>query len=154
MSRVEKPSVLVADDNEATCTLLTALLHREFNVEAAFDGQETIERLRTRRYDVLLLDLRMPQADGFAVLDFLKEHQPAMLPRVLVVTAAVSARDVQRAAAYGLCGVVTKPFEVETLLATVKNCASVDDGNPLGPMLCSSGPMILLLADLLRQRLM
>ena len=46
-----------------------------------------------------------------------------MLPRVLVVTAAVSARDLQRAASYGLCGVVTKPFEVETLLATVKKCA-------------------------------
>jgi CheY-like chemotaxis protein len=154
MSRVEKPYVLVADDNEATCTLLTALLHRDFNVEAAFNGLETIERLRTRRYAVLLLDLRMPQEDGFAVLDFLKEHQPAMLARVLVVTAVISSRELQRAAAYGLCGVVTKPFEVETLLATVKKCASVDDGNPLGPMLCSSGPVILLLADLLRQRLM
>jgi CheY-like chemotaxis protein len=154
MSRVEKPHVLVADDNEATCTLLTALLHRDFSVEASFDGRDTIERLRTRRYAVLLLDLRMPQADGFAVLDFLKEHQPAMLPRVLVVTAAVSKQDLQRAASYGLCGVVTKPFEVETLLATVKNCVSADDANSLGPMLCSSGPVILLLADLLRQRLM
>jgi CheY-like chemotaxis protein len=96
----------------------------------------------------------MPNADGFAVLDFLKEHQPAMLSRVLVVTAAVGARDLQRAASYGLCGIVTKPFEVETLLATVKRCASMDDGNPLGPMLCSSGPVILFLADLLRQRLM
>ena len=153
MSRVEKPYVLLADDNEAICTLLTALLHRDFNVEAAFDGQETIKRLRTRRYAVVILDLRMPQADGFAVLDFLKEHQPAMLPRVLVVTAAVSAHELQRAASYGLCGVVTKPFEVETLLATVKRCASIEDGNPLGPMLCSSGPVILLLADLLRQRL-
>jgi CheY-like chemotaxis protein len=88
------------------------------------------------------------------VLDFLKEHQPAMLAHVLVVTAAVSARDLQRAAAYGLCGVITKPFEVESLLATVKKCASVDDANQLGPMLCSSGPVILFLADLLRQRLM
>ena len=154
MSRVEKPYVLIADDNEATCTLLTALLHRDFNVESALDGQETIERLRMRRYAVLILDLRMPQADGFTVLDFMKEHQPAMLPHVLVVTAAVSAVELQRAASYGLCGVVTKPFEVESLLATVKNCASADDGNPLGPMLCSGGPVILLLADLLRQRLL
>jgi CheY-like chemotaxis protein len=154
MSRVEKPHVLLADDNEATCTLLTALLHRDFNVEAAFDGQEAIERLRTRRYAVLILDLRMPQADGFAVLDFLKEHQPAMLPRVLVVTAAVSMRELQRAASYGLCGVVTKPFEVETLLSTVKKCVGIEESNSLGPMLCSSGPVILFLADLLRQRLM
>jgi len=150
MSRVEKPHVLLADDNEATCTLLTALLHRDFSVETAFDGHEAIERLRTRRYTVLLLDLRMPRADGFAVLDFLAEHQPAMLPRVLVVTASVAARELQRAASYGLGGVVTKPFDVETLLGTVKRCAGID-GNALGPMLCSSGPVILLLADLLRQ---
>ena len=154
MSRVEKPYVLLADDNEATCTLLTALLHRDFNVEAAFDGRETIERLRTRRYAAVLLDLRMPYADGFAVLDFLKEHQPAILSRVLVVTAAVGTRDLQRAASYPVCGVITKPFEVESLLATVKKCAGADDGSSLGPMLCSSGPVILFLADLLRQRLM
>src|SRR5882757_5555094 len=105
MSRVEKPSVLLADDNEATCTLITALLHRDFNVEIALDGREAIERLRTRRYAALLLDLRMPQMDGFAVLDFLKEHQPAMLASVLVVTAALTTREIQRAESYGVCGI-------------------------------------------------
>jgi len=154
MSRVEKPYVLLADDNDATCTLITALLHRDYNVEVSLDGQEAIERLRTRRYAALLLDLRMPQVDGFAVLDFLKEHQPAMLASVLVVTAALTNRETQRAESYGVCGIVPKPFEVETLLAAVKRCVSPDDGNPLGPVLCTSGPVILFLADLLRQRLM
>src|SRR6476659_559018 len=56
MSKVEKPHVLLADDNEATCTLLTALLQREFEVAIATDGNEAIERLRTRRYAALLLD--------------------------------------------------------------------------------------------------
>jgi len=154
MSRIEKPYVLLADDNDATCTLITALLHREFNVEVAIDGREAIDRLRTRRYAALLLDLRMPQIDGFAVLDFLKEHQPEMLRNVLVVTAALTRRETERAESYGVCGVVPKPFEVEALLAAVKRCASLDEGSPLGPVLCSSGPMILLLADLLRQKLM
>src|SRR5436190_952284 len=82
MSRVEKPRVLLADDNEATCTLITALLYRDFEVEVAIDGREAIEYLRTRKYAALLLDLRMPHTDGFAVLDFLKEHQPKMLASV------------------------------------------------------------------------
>jgi len=154
MSRVEKPYVLVADDNEATCTLITALLHREFNVEIASDGQETIDRLSTRRYAALLLDLRMPLKDGFAVLDFLKESQPRMLPRVLIVTASLTSGELQRAGSYGVCGIVAKPFDVEALLATVRNCTSSDEGSTLGPVLCSSGPVILFLADLLRQRLM
>lgn len=154
MSRVEKPSVLLADDNEATCTLITALLHRDFNVEVALDGREAIERLRTRRYVVLLLDLRMPHTDGFAVLDFLKEHQPKVLASVLIVTAALTKREMERAGAYNVCAIVPKPFEIETLLAAVRKCASQDEGSALGPMLCSSGPVILFLADLLHQRLM
>ena len=154
MSKVEKPHVLLADDNEATRTLLTALLHRDFDVDIATDGNEAIERLRTRRYAALLLDLRMPFADGFAVLDFLKEQQPQMLRNVLVVTAALSRADLQRAENYGICAVVAKPFDIDILLATVRECASPDEGSGLGPVLCSSGPMILLIADLLRQRLM
>lgn len=153
MSRVEKPYVLLADDNEATCTLITALLHRDFNVEVASDGQEAIERLRTRRYAALLLDLRMPHVDGFAVLDDLNEHQPKMLSSVLVVTAALAPRDLQRASSYGICGIVTKPFEIEALVAAVKECVAPEEGSTFGPVLCSSG-MIWLLADLLRTRLM
>jgi two-component system response regulator ResD len=153
MTRDDRPYVLVADDDEPTCTLLTALLHREFNVDTAIDGQSAIDHLRNRQYAAILIDLRMPQADGFAVLDFLKEHQSGMLASVLVVTAALTRETLDRAKAYGVCDIITKPFEVETLLAAVKKCVSPDDGNGLGPVLCS-GPMIFLLADLLRQRLM
>lgn len=154
MSRVEKPSVLLADDNEAICTLITALLHRDFNVEIALDGWEAIERLRTRRYAALLLDLRMPHMDGFAVLDFLKEQQPKVLAKVLIVTAALTRGEIERAASYGVGAIVPKPFEVETLIAAVKQCAATDEGSALGPVLCSSGPVLFLLADLLRQRLL
>jgi DNA-binding response OmpR family regulator len=154
MSKIEKPHVLLADDNEATCTLLTALLHHDFNVDVATDGNEAIERMRTRRYGALLLDLRMPYADGFVVLDFLKEQQPEMLRNVLIVTAALSRSELQRAESYGVCAIVAKPFDIEILLAAVRECASPDEGRALGPILCSSGPMILMIANLLRQRLM
>jgi len=154
MSRVEKPYVLLADDNEATCTLITALLHRDFNVDVAADGQEAIDRLRMRRYAALLLDLRMPRVDGFAVLEHLNEHQPKMLPNVLVVTAALAPRDLQRASSYGICGIVSKPFEIEALVAAVKECVLPEEGSALGPVLCSGGTVIWLLADLLRTRLM
>src|SRR5258708_82282 len=154
MTRDDRPYVLVADDDEPTCTLLTALLHREFNLDTATDGQSAIARLRNRQYAAILIDLRMPQTDGFAALDFLKEHQPNMLASVLVVTAMLTREQLDRAKSYGVCDVIIQPFELDTLLAAVKKCVSPDDGNGLGPVLCSSGPMIFLLADLLRQRLM
>jgi CheY-like chemotaxis protein len=153
MPSVEKPVVLLIDDNEATCTLITAVLHRDFLVEIAADGQDGIERLRTKRYDVIILDLRMPQPDGFAVLEFLEQHDKRRLRSVLVVTAALTAPEMARAKAFDICGLIGKPFDVDALLDAVKQCAvSSGDGNPIGNVL-SSG-VILLLADLIRARLM
>jgi len=153
MSNAEKPSALLVDDNEATCTLMTALLHRDFRVDTAINGLEAVERLRTNQYAVVLLDLRMPQHDGFSVLDFLQANNPEMLKSVLVVTAMLSKPEIDRANSYGICGIITKPFDVEFLLGEVKKCAGDVDRGMLGNVFCSSTPMILLIADLLRQRL-
>lgn len=149
---MEKPSVLIVDDNDATLTLVTALLRRDFHVEAATDGREAVEKLKSRRFAAVLLDLRMPQLDGFGVLDFLQSHHPAVLPTVLVVTAALTKPEIARANAYGVCGIISKPFEVETLLDAVNHCVASDEPRPLGNLF-SSG-MLLLLADMIRQRLM
>jgi len=146
---VQKPFVLVADDNDATRTLITALLHHEFVVETAGDGISAITQLRSRQYAAVILDLFMPLADGFAVLDFLRMERPDLLPRVVVITAAVGRREVERVASYGVHGVVPKPFEVAMLHAKVKEIAGAEEGfEPGGPFI-STG-MILLLADLLR----
>ncbi len=149
MSRAEKPYVLIVDDNEATCALMTALLQREYVIQTASDGNEAIEQLKTRRYGAIILDLRMPQLDGFGVLDFLREHSAETLKRVLVVSAALSPREVQRLGPYEVCGVIKKPFEVEVLLDAVRTCAGMDGGG-FGSVLCTT-PVILLIADLLRQ---
>ena len=152
MPNVDKPFVLLVDDNEATCTLITAVLHRDFAVEVASDGTEAIERLRTKHYAAIILDLRMPQPDGFAVLEFIEQHDRRQLRNVLVVTAALSAPEIARAKAFDICGIIAKPFDVDALLEAVKQCAaSSDDGHPIGNVL-SSG-VILLLADLIRSRL-
>jgi CheY-like chemotaxis protein len=153
MAKNEKRSVLLVDDNEATCTLVTAILQREFHVDVALEGAEALERLRTRRYAAVLLDLRMPQIDGFAILDHLKTSQPALLPSVIVLTASVTTDILSRAAQYGVHCVVTKPFELDELLNAVRTCAGPEESNSLG-MIYSGTGMILLLAEMLRKGLM
>jgi two-component system, sensor histidine kinase and response regulator len=152
MAKTEKPYVLIVDDNEATLTLLTALLQRDFSLDFAMDGHEAIEKLRTKHYAASLLDLRMPQVDGFAVLDDLNSDKPEMLSRVIVVTAALTKSELARVAGFGVYGVIAKPFEVDALLAAVKECAERVEGNQLGRFL-SSGVM-LLIADIIRHKLM
>jgi CheY-like chemotaxis protein len=147
---VEKPFVLLADDNEATCTLIKALLRADFVVDVASDGAEAIEKLKRRQYAAILLDLLMPVLDGYAVLDFLKEERADLLRRVLVVTASLSTRHLQRVQEYAVFGVISKPFEVDVLQAAVRQAAGEPDPPPMrGPLL--SGGMILLLGELLKR---
>jgi CheY-like chemotaxis protein len=145
---VDKPAVLLVDDNEATCTLITALLRHDFVVEAVNDGNHAIEKLKSRQYAAILLDLLMPSSDGYAVLDFLSANRPDVLPRVIIVTASLSHAEMQRVAAYNVHGIVAKPFEVDALFNTVRACAGKSGtAGFAGPLL--SGGMLLLLAEVL-----
>jgi len=143
---VEKPVVLLVDDNEAICTLITAVLQPEFSVEVVSDGAVAIDRVKSRQYAAILLDLLMPMTDGFAVLDVLAER-PDLLRRTIVVTAALSPRELTRVRAYEICCIVGKPFDVETLRSAVKQCIG---GFPFKPGTLLAPGMLLLLADLLR----
>jgi CheY-like chemotaxis protein len=147
---VEKPFVLLVDDNEATCTLIQAVLRHDFAVDVAGDGQEAIEKLQHRQYAAILLDLLMPVVDGYAVLDHLMAERPDLLRRVLVVTASLSTRQMERLREYPIRGVISKPFEVDSLQNAVRQCAGIG-GDPFmrSPLLSSS--MLLLLADLLHR---
>jgi CheY-like chemotaxis protein len=149
---VEKPFVLLADDNEATCTLITALLQKDFNVDVANNGSEAMQRLESRPYAAVLLDLVMPVVDGWAVLAHIAAHWPDLMRCVLIVTAATGTRDLQRVRNYGVFGVVSKPFDIEELLDTVKRCAGGNNASLHAPIV--SGGMLLLLADFLRYRWM
>ena len=150
---MEKPLVLVVDDNEATCTLITALLHRDFVVETAHEGMGAIAKLKSRQYSAILLDLLMPRVDGYAVLDFLRAERPDLLPRTIVVTASLAPRELQRVRTYEICEVLAKPFEVDALQSLVRRCAAEPNLPGTGAAFTATG-MILLLADLLRQRWM
>jgi len=143
------PNVLLVDDNEETCTLVKALLRREFFVETAHEGAEAIEHLRTKSYAAVLLDLRMSNIDGFGVLDHLSAERPEMIRRVIVLTASLTATDLQRVGAYPVCTLIRKPFDVDVLLSAVRRCASIGDSS-LAPLI-STG-MLLVLARLLRDR--
>lgn len=141
--------MLLADDNEATCTLMTALLQGDFVVHVARDGGEAIERLKTSQYSVILLDLLMPVVDGYAVLDFLRAERPDLLEQVLVVTASLGAREMQRLGDYNVRRVIGKPFEVDVLYSAARECAGLSGPSSLRGALISGG-MLLLLAEVLR----
>lgn len=151
MSTSEKARVLLVDDSESTNALIVAILRHDFEIEVATDGREALEKLKTGQWAAVLLDLRIPFVDGFALLDHLNRNDAELLRRTIVVTAAVSPRDLNRVKPYPVFGMIAKPFEIDALLNAVKTCCG-RGGRGLGNLV--SGGVVFLLADLLSRRWM
>jgi DNA-binding response OmpR family regulator len=94
-----------------------ALRGRGFDVEVAGGGEQALAMTSARRYDVVLLDLRMPGTNGVAVLRHLMQSRPDQ--KVVVVSAAADTRIKVRCLELGASDFVAKPFELAELIARV-----------------------------------
>src|SRR5690349_8146144 len=83
------PNVLVVDDDQALRGLFMTLLTRKgFAVDTASDGRAAYDQLQRHTYSVILLDLMMPEVNGYELLERLRRDSPALLDRVIVMTGA------------------------------------------------------------------
>lgn len=135
---VQRPRVLVADDDQSIRQLLCTIVRRErFEVDCVADGAEAISKLRENEYAVILLDLMMPRVSGFEVIDYLKEHRPAVKPVILVIT-AYSDQRFKEVDASIVAGVLRKPFEIADLGGIVRLCINGLDGEMTDRLYASS----------------
>ena len=115
---MEKRILVVDDDDAIRALLMTILRRRGFAVDVARHGGEAIERLERCRYAVMLLDLMMPNMNGWQVLEKL-ESMNGDRPIVIVLTAGSEPRDLNPDL---VAGTVRKPFDVELLADSVGAC--------------------------------
>lgn len=135
MSRVDPPgrrwSALVVDDDAAIQGLFLALLANEgFAVDCAPTGRTAFEYLKRSSYSVILLDLMMPDVNGFELLALLERESPALLQRVIVMSGAAQ-RLVDTVDEQNVWGVIRKPFDIHELVRSARDCASGSDGHGL-----------------------
>lgn len=121
-------SILVIDDTEANAVLLVKALESDGfeHVHAVTDPRRALEEIRRREPDLLLLDLRMPEVDGFAVLEALRSElrDPELLP-VMVLTADSDLEARRRALREGALDFLTKPFDLQEVLQRTRNLLRV-----------------------------
>jgi two-component system, OmpR family, alkaline phosphatase synthesis response regulator PhoP len=117
--------VLVCDDERHIVRLIQVNLEREgYKVVTAYDGKEGLEKVRTEKPDLMVLDVMMPYMDGFEVLKALRrDADTADLP-VIMLTAKAQDRDVFEGYTYGADMYLTKPFNPRELISFVKRISS------------------------------
>lgn len=121
MNDLSQPRVLVADDEEPIRLLVSRVLRRAgYRTVGVSDGEQAIHALRDGPYDAIVMDLMMPRVDGIGVMNHLIETDPGMLEKTVVMTAFPKAAAEGRL--HQLCCIVSKPFELDELLAHVRRC--------------------------------
>jgi CheY-like chemotaxis protein len=119
--------VLVVEDDPAIRRLVTMVLQRQgYGVDAACDGLEAVLKLGLREYHAIVLDLMMPNLDGFTFLETFAQNEPQRLRRVIVTSAASPAviRERMRGTPFR---VLPKPFDVTDLISAVDECIAAQD---------------------------
>lgn len=112
--------ILVVDDQPANLRVVSSLLSRHgYEVQTAPDGAEALAMLQARQPDLLLLDMLMPNMDGFALLAEIKQNPDLLRLPVVFLTVAQDRELLLRAFDAGAVDYVTKPFMPEELLARV-----------------------------------
>ena len=110
------------EDDPGIAGLVKRVLQREhFTVECVRDGANAIELLREVAYDLLILDLFLPEINGEVVLDYLEQEQPKYLRRVIVTTA--SPRQLTCEFLQRVCKLLEKPFDIDRLKLYARECA-------------------------------
>ncbi len=115
---MSKLRILVADDEEGIRESLSLILEDVYEVEFATDGQETIEKLAAGRFDLVLLDIKMPKYDGLEIMKRLRGEQISV--PVLILTAYQSVELAKEAVKLGARDYLPKPFERDQILNAVR----------------------------------
>lgn len=113
---IEKRVLVVDDDDAIRALLCTILRRRGISVDSARNGADALDRCERCRYAVILLDLMMPQVNGYQVLDEFARRSREDRPLILVLTAGAEPRNLSPDL---VAGTLRKPFDVEMIVDTI-----------------------------------
>jgi len=113
-----KATILVVDDEEMVRKLLKRILEEAgYAAITATNGKEALDKLSQSKVDLVLLDLKMPELDGFQTLALIRKQSNVL---VMMVTGMGEVTSVNEALSIGADDYVTKPFSSQVLLARIE----------------------------------
>ena len=119
--------ILMAEDNAVNQKLGLRLLERlGYRADVAGNGLETLQALRRQTYDVVLMDVQMPEMDGLEATRVICEEWAQQRPRIIAMTANAMKEDRTKCLAAGMDDYVSKPIRVEELIEALKKCQPIE----------------------------
>jgi DNA-binding NtrC family response regulator len=116
---VEQTRILVIDDDENITKVVAAILKDQgYAIDIANTGNEAILKTRSNHYDVMLVDIRLPDMEGTEVITKIKDTTPKI--RKIIVTGYPTLQNAVTAVNRGADAYIIKPFDVEKMLTTIK----------------------------------
>ena len=124
---MEKKKILLVDDEKALTYSIKLLLESyQFEVETAHDGQAALDISRRKKYDLIILDLMLPSLDGHKICRMLKFDVKYRHIPIIILTARYKKADEDLSYEVGADAFITKPFELQTLINTVKKLLNIE----------------------------
>src|SRR6185369_8816413 len=118
---MELPRVLVVDDEPGVRESLRLILKDRTEIAVVSSGEDALDAVAARAFDVVLLDILMPGMDGLELLERMRANGPA--PQVIMLTATKTVKTAVRAMKLGAFDYVTKPFDIDELIVLVERAA-------------------------------
>ncbi len=120
MKDLSECTILIVDDAETNIDILVDILGEEYDIAVAMDGESALEAVEDDQPDLILLDIMMPEIDGFEVCKRLKGNPETANIPVVFLSALTEAEEKHKGIALGAIDFITKPFEAYEIQSKVK----------------------------------
>jgi len=123
---IENLEILIIDDNEQITKMLSTFLDlKKQKCTIANDGKEGLDIIKENRHDVILLDLAMPEFDGYAVIKDLEDNNLLKDHKIIVFTAStITQEELDKLVERGVNSYILKPIDIDTLLSKIIETAN------------------------------
>jgi CheY-like chemotaxis protein len=113
--------ILVAEDNPSNQRVLVEMLKRlGYRADAVADGREVIQALERQDYDLVLMDIKMPEMDGITATQVIRKLQPENGPKIIAITAFTLEGDREKCLEAGMDDYIAKPVQIGELVEVLK----------------------------------
>ncbi len=128
--------ILLAEDNQVNQKVAVLTLEKlGYQIDVVNNGKEVIQKLKDKSYDVILMDVEMPEMDGLTTTQIIRQLVLSKQPRIIAMTAFVSGSDRQSYLDAGMDDYISKPFSIKDLIKTLTKCTKHDMVLPYSQMI-------------------